>query len=526
VLRYFDANCCLGRFNAWDGSQPETAGELLPTMDHYGIAEALVVASLAREQHPADGNQQILQAVTGQARLRPAWVGLPPCTGELPPPGDMLAEMEERGVRALFLYPRYYQFGLDDPSTAALLAPFARRRVPVFISPNGLVGDGASDQTDWPGLTRVCRDFPDLPVVISENRISYSQRRLFQALDACPNLHLDVSTVWIGRMVEFIAERWGAERLLFGSALPVRDPALAIGQVAYAGLTPTALEAIAGGNLRRLLAWAGRSAAPEVAWPEPIDALHALTRDVGDLTGQGFRCGHGHLGPYYASYVAGNTPERVIEEMDRAGVTQAVVFANIGMNGDERYGNDLVAAAARRHVGRFAGLTIVNLQRSDAEIAREMERGWQMGLHGIKLHPHLQGVDTNSAKVELACAFAARNHTVVINHDWGSSERILSLCRKYPDATLITGHTSSEGIKATREVENLYIGSCPLLSYGFTERLVEQVGAERIVFGSDLTWMPIGWGLGPILYAHIPESAKRLILGGNLSRILSRCGLE
>ena len=46
--------------------------------------------------------------------------------------------MEERGVRALFLYPRHYQFALDDPSVEALLAPFAERRVPVFVCYNGL----------------------------------------------------------------------------------------------------------------------------------------------------------------------------------------------------------------------------------------------------------------------------------------------------------------------------------------------------------------------------------------------------
>ena len=72
-------------------------------------------------------------------------------------------------------------------------------------------------------------------------------------------------------------------------------------------------------------------------------------------------------------------------------------------------------------------------------------------------------------------------------------------------------------MKAAKQVDNLYIGSCPLLSYGFTERLVAAVGADRIIFGSDLTWMPIGWGLGPVLFARIPLADKRLILGGNLS---------
>jgi len=523
-VRYFDANCCLGRFNAWDGTQPIAAWDLLAAMDHFGIAEALVVGSLAREQHPADGNEQVMQLAAGRPRLHPAWVGLPPCTGELPPPAEMLAEMEERGVRALFLYPRHYQFALDDSSTEALLAPFAERRVPVFICANGLVGDGGVDQTDWAGVTHVCHTFPELPVILTDNRISYTQRRLFQTLEACPNLRLDFSALWIGRAVEFIADRWGIGRLIFGSSLPTRDPAVTIGQLAYSGLSAAEKEAAAGGNLRRLLSWAGPLPVAEVDFPEQVDELHAIARDGGSLAGQGFLCSHGHLGRYYASYAAGNMPNRVVEEMDRCGLARAVVFANIGINGDETYGNDLVVEAMRRHPGRFIGLTMVNLKRSPEEMRREMERGLAQGMRGLKLHPYLQGYDTNGANVELACAFADETHGFIVNHDWGSAERIISLCRKFPNACFMSGHTSPEAVKAVREVDNLYIGSCPLLSYGFAERLVADVGAERVVLGTDLTWMPIGWNLGPVLFARIPIADKRLILGGNLERLLARYG--
>ena len=69
-------------------------------------------------------------------------------------------------------------------------------------------------------------------------------------------------------------------------------------------------------------------------------------------------------------------------------------------------------------------------------------------------------------------------------------------------------------------MDNLYIGTCPLNSYGTLERFVAGAGADRIVFGSDLSWNPVGWGMGPILYASIPVESKRLILGGNIRRLL------
>jgi len=68
------------------------------------------------------------------------------------------------------------------------------------------------------------------------------------------------------------------------------------------------------------------------------------------------------------------------------------------------------------------------------------------------------------------------------------------------------------------------VGTCPLLGYEETARWVEGGWGGRLLFGSDLSWNPIGWGLGPVLYAKVPLEAKRLILGGNFARLLASCG--
>ena len=73
-------------------------------------------------------------------------------------------------------------------------------------------------------------------------------------------------------------------------------------------------------------------------------------------------------------------------------------------------------------------------------------------------------------------------------------------------------------------MDDLYIGTCPLNDYGTLEKLVAGAGAERIVFGSDLSWFPVGWDTAPILCASVPIEAKRLILGRSIRRLLRRYG--
>jgi len=525
-MHYFDCNCRLGRYNDWSGAQPITREDLLRVMDHYGIQEALLLDNLASEYHPIDGNARILETTVGEPRLHPAWVGLPPASRELPPPEQLVAQMAERGVGALYLFPRQYHFTLDGWSVDALLGPLAERRVPVFICPNGLMEGPGQDQTDWPGVVRICRAFPSLPVIVSERRISYTLRTVYQALETCPNLHLDLASLWLHHIIEFIAREWGAERLLFGSGLPERDPGAVLGHLNYADIADADKEAIAGGNLRRLLSWNPQALArqPEPHWPAPLDELHALARSAGSLRGQRFHDSHGHLGRHFLLHIPDNSAEELIAEMDRTGIERAIIFTNGGITNDEVYGNALVAAAAQAHPERFVGFVTISLNRPADEVRRIIAEGFAQGMRGIKME--LLGCPTERAvyhpNVEVGCECAHARRAIVINHDWGPAERLLYLARKYPDACLITGHTSAENAAAARQAANLYMSTSPVNGYASVERFVALAGAEHIVFASDLSWDPVAWGLGPILFARIPLEAKRLILGGNIRRLLAQ----
>jgi len=77
-----------------------------------------------------------------------------------------------------------------------------------------------------------------------------------------------------------------------------------------------------------------------------------------------------------------------------------------------------------------------------------------------------------------------------------------------------------------KKYPNLYVCSVPLLSPRACEEVVDAIGADRFLFGTDLLDLPIGWGLGPILFARISPEEKRLILRENLKRILSKYSLK
>jgi predicted TIM-barrel fold metal-dependent hydrolase len=255
-LNLFDANCTVGRHLKLQAGGLHTAGHLLAEMDHYGISEALVVDSLSRENHPFDGNQRILEVTAGRRRLHPAWAALPPGTDEQPEPEEFLRQMRAHRVGALFLFTGQYRISLSDWCLDELLEPLSEARVPVFVCPNE-IGPGweGMDRTDLEGVVALCRRWPALPVIISEFRIRRSQRALYKAFDACPNLRVELSGYWLHHGVEYITKRWSGERLLFGSNWPKFGQHMTLATLACADIEDADKRKIAGDNLRELIRW-------------------------------------------------------------------------------------------------------------------------------------------------------------------------------------------------------------------------------------------------------------------------------
>jgi predicted TIM-barrel fold metal-dependent hydrolase len=523
-ITHFDAFCYLGRHMRLYHGQPESAEALLAAMDHFGIHEALAVDPLAAESNPMAGNQRIIERTRGHARLHPAWAGLMTQSRELPPPGELVAQMRELAVGTLFLFYRQFDIRLADWGLDDLLAELEAARVPVFLSAYSSREPGRIDATDWEGVVGVCRRFPDLPVVVTEGRVYKSQRAVYAALAACPNLRVDASALWLHRRIEFISREFGPQRLLWSSYLPMRNPGGALMQLDYSDLPEDELRLIAAGNLRQLLSWnpSIRFVGEEVQLPEPTETLQRAARERVDLSRERFHDCHGHIGRCSPHHVVEDMPSDLVREMDRFGIQTCCVFSLEGVMGDETYGNERVAEAVRQYPDRFVGFTLVNPNRGERALLEELARGREMGLRGVKLICDYQGYPSEGPLVEVACQFAHQHHLLILNHNWGSAGQIRRLCETYPNACFIAGHSTTAYGEVTRVVANLYICTCPCVDWGYAERLVGIYGADRLLFGSDLTDLPIGWGMGQILYANLSEPDKRKLLGANLETLLKR----
>ncbi|MFF0789016.1 amidohydrolase family protein [Streptomyces spiralis] len=237
-----DANAMLGRLPTTDVGGGSTA-DLTKTMDRMGIRQAVVTHTAAWRHDPPTGNRLLLREAADQPRLLPCWVVLPDTCGETGPPERFLAEAERGGVVAVRAYPADHGYHLGGRSAAPLLAALAAARLPLFVD---------AEQLTWTEVEQIATVHADLPIVVC--RTGYrALRELAGVLARTGNVHVDLSGLSSHLGVDWLAERFGAERLIFGTGLPVRDPADAVTGLLWSELDDVQAAAVGGGNLRRLL---------------------------------------------------------------------------------------------------------------------------------------------------------------------------------------------------------------------------------------------------------------------------------
>jgi predicted TIM-barrel fold metal-dependent hydrolase len=245
----FDANAIVGPLALRQPGAPEDVPSLLATMADYGLGRALVTHTVAKWHYPPAGNDRLMREIVGHDQLAACWVVLPAATCEVPPETEQVTRLLAAGVRAARLCPTAHRLRLDSWVVDPLLGALAEHRIPMLLD---FDTRHWSENLPWDDIERAARSFPSLPIVLV--RLGHADvRSLFPLLDRCPNLYVETSYYQGHDGIRLLVERWGADRLIFGTGLPIWDPGLPITGLTYAGLAADDLRAVAGGTLDRLL---------------------------------------------------------------------------------------------------------------------------------------------------------------------------------------------------------------------------------------------------------------------------------
>ncbi|UCF15369.1 MAG: amidohydrolase family protein [Phycisphaerales bacterium] len=244
---------------------------------------------------------------------------------------------------------------------------------------------------------------------------------------------------------------------------------------------------------------------------------------------------HGHLN------TPGGTPGERIDNLlkfaDRMGIERVIVFMGFPWAydpspDDVRRQNDQVLQAVEHSRGRAFGFAYLNPKHIE-ESLDELDRCVHDGpMVGVKLWV---AVRCHEKCLDPIVRRAAHLKAPVLQHTWykitgnlpgeSTAADLAALAARHPTASFIAAHAGGDwerGIRAIRSATNVTAeisGGDP--TAGVVEMAVRELGAERVIYGSDFAGRSFASQLAKVLGADVPESAKRLILAGNIKRILA-----
>ena len=244
-LSYYDCHCSIGRVGYPLLLGIADVSGLKKEMAVAGVERALVSHALARAGDPVLGNSRLMTEIAGDPDLGPVWFLLPHHTGEMPSPWRLLEDLKAGGVRAVRMDPgrAHHSFSLAEWCAGELLEGLEDARLPLILDADIVTWDEVRDLLD-----RRAR----LPLIMAN--CSYRHNRfLYPLFERYANLYVDTSRFLGAGTIEDVVRRFGPRPLLFGTNMPRYTGTAAVGRIAYAEIERADKDAIAGGNLTRII---------------------------------------------------------------------------------------------------------------------------------------------------------------------------------------------------------------------------------------------------------------------------------
>lgn len=194
--------------------------------------------------------------------------------------------------------------------------------------------------------------------------------------------------------------------------------------------------------------------------------------------------------------------------------------------------NDGTAWLIKRFGNFVSGFCYLNPVLGARVVQRELERCLALGFKGVKLEIANNARD---ACMKPVMTLAARYDLPVLQHTWSMTKirqrryhsdpvDTVSLARRHPSVRVIMAHLTGCGIRGVLEakgVDNLWVdtsGGAP--EAGLVAHAVEQLGADRVLYGSDAPVRDFAVALARVKDAGLARSELSKVLHDNARHLL------
>jgi hypothetical protein len=242
---------------------------------------------------------------------------------------------------------------------------------------------------------------------------------------------------------------------------------------------------------------------------------------------------HGHIGGLPSVHAAYGEAHEMLLSMNQIGIQKTCLSSLLAIGADYRLGNDQVAEAIRLYPDRFAGYAVINPNYPN-EIEGEVSRCLDtLGFFAVKIHPTTNEYPPDGPAYQRLYAILQERCGILLSHTFDDAATFDRIAAAYPDVTFIYAHIGGgyDGRRpfpwadVLRDRPNAYADTVlSVVPFGGLEKLVEQVGADKLVMGTDVPFNDNAHQIARVTHADLSDEDKLKLLKLNMQRIMDRKG--
>lgn len=234
---------------------------------------------------------------------------------------------------------------------------------------------------------------------------------------------------------------------------------------------------------------------------------------------------HAHTDNYAPFQLGDATGDGLAFTAKRLGVNGLCTSSLTACRSDWEFGNQLTANACAAHPGFLFGYAVPNPYDESCDLSRYFEK--DIGFRGIKVHGDMQGsMPLNDDRYHHAYELADKLRIPVLFHAWLPSEVEAAgeVAKRWPNVPIILGHAGMTAkpaaLAASKAHDNIFIDTAVSCTVdGSVEWLVNNIGVDHVLYGSDIAFFDCAHTIGKIALARITDGEKEQIFGLNAKKI-------
>lgn len=526
--KYFDVNCVIGRKSKPVERFPYLPQDLREDMCYARVHGAAISNIECLDYCYIAGDKRLL-GITGNDNRLYGIATLPSTALLESGDKDYLNKLFAAGIRGVKIAPSRFRCGADPRDMAEIAQALIKRGLPLFY-PNS---------EGFEKLIPLLDAYRELSVVLLSSSWG-DNRQLFPLLERYPSLHFEYSYNQANDILELTKNHFGIERALYGTGWPSTSMAALKSLNEYAALSEDDKDAVSYKNACRLL----KVNPNELNLYDDAECVYdaiAKAADKGEPMPVHVIDAHSHMVPEEhktpsAIMMLNSSSEQIAEKLDRLGVKTIITAPFEGVTTDGIAGNEQTLYAVDKFPGRFLGYNTCNINYTEDLVGwrKYFEKypdifvgikpywPWQkFSLLDDSLKPWLEYADEHRLLLLLHSAEFAEPEFIKFYNDAKEASK------RYKGITFLIAHTgmSYETAKKIAELVKARDNVVAEITYTsltreMIEYLVEEIGADKVLYGSDLPMRDPSPQLGWVAYAKISYEDKCKILYKNIERLM------